>query len=68
MDYVELRKKLELFKQIEKAYSVPPKACTLISNVGSVKIVFTITSTKKKGLQLSLTNPRDACEKFARFT
>ena len=25
-------------------------------------------SQNNKGLQLSLTNPRDACEKFARFT
>jgi len=34
----------------------------------SVKFSFSPLGHENKKAQLSLTNPRDACEKFARFT
>ena len=42
--------------------------CVLYRETYCLHICFVLKAKVNKKAQLSLTNPRDACEKFARFT
>ena len=64
-------RKIKTFKtHCETLYDKPEehKALTMkFSTLPSTELCRVLSTTYKKA-QLSLTNPRDACEKFARFT
>ena len=57
-----------IFPEFGWASAPCPRLLRLCSRQSLALYVLTFNKQYKKALQLSLTNPRDACEKFARYT